>query len=65
MHIKRNVEYTQAYGCQLCVHIGSVAVMFGKRDGAGRRLELFTPRHLFRYSPGLKRSNVLAFKEKV
>lgn len=62
MTIKRNVEYTQAYGCQFCLHIGSIAFMFGKRDGSGRRLELFTPRHCFRYSSGVSRSKTIEFK---
>lgn len=48
--IKTNVEYTQAGGCYLCLHVGSVAVFFGRRDKPGRRLELLTPPHGFRYS---------------
>lgn len=54
--IVTNVLSTQAYGCQFCLHIGSVALMFGRRDCHARRLELFTPLHRFRYSSGKKRA---------
>jgi len=52
MHMKTDVLYTQAGNCQLCIQIGSTAFYFGKRKGVGRRLELFTPRRLFRWSWG-------------
>lgn len=51
MEIIRDVAYTQARGCRFCLHIGSVAIMFGRvANGRGPRLELFTQRHWFRWS---------------
>lgn len=52
MTIKRDVAYTQAWGCRLCLHVGSVAMYFGRHAGAGARLELLTPLHWFRWSRG-------------
>ena len=53
IEVKRNVEYLQAFGCRLCIHIGTVAVLFGRKsNGRGPRVELFTPRHWFRWSKG-------------
>lgn len=51
--IQSNVAYTQAYGVLFCLHIGSIALMFGRRkNGRGPRLELFTPNRWFRWSSG-------------
>lgn len=50
LHIKRDVLYTQAYGCWLCLHVGSTAVFIGRRKGNAVRLELFTPLHKWRLS---------------
>lgn len=48
-----NVEYTQAWGCRLCVHIGGLALYFGrKKNGRGPRIEIMTTLHWFRYSHG-------------
>ena len=30
--LRTGVEYTQAYGCWLCLHIWTVAVYFGSRN---------------------------------
>ena len=55
VEIVRDVEYTQAYGVRFCLHIGTVAFMFGRAtNGSGPRLELLTPRHWFRWSKGYK-----------
>lgn len=48
IHIKRNVASTQAYGAWLCLHIGTVAIFLGSRNGHALRIELFTPFHRFR-----------------
>lgn len=48
--IKRDVMYTQAYGCWLCLHVGATAIFLGRREGNGARLELFTPLHRIRLS---------------
>jgi hypothetical protein len=54
VEVKRNVGYTQAKGTWFCLHVGSVAVYLGKHPprgwASGRRLELFTDCHRFRYS---------------
>lgn len=50
VHIKRDVMYTQAYGCWLCLQVGSTAIFLGRRDGYALRLELFTPLHKWRLS---------------
>ncbi len=53
MQILTNVAYLQAYGCRLCIHIGSTAFLFGKKEkGRGPRIEIWTPYHWFRYSRG-------------
>lgn len=57
MEIDRNVEYAQAANCVLCIHIGTTAVFLGTGAGGfGGRLELFTPRHRFRWRPRIKGS---------
>lgn len=51
--IKRDVAYTQAYGCRFCLHVGGTAIFIGrKKNGRGPRLELFTDLHRFRWSRG-------------
>jgi hypothetical protein len=51
MKIKRDVIYTQAFGCRLCLHIGTIAVYCGRcGSGRGTRLEICTPRHWFRWT---------------
>jgi hypothetical protein len=52
MKIKTNVYSTQAYGYLLCIQIGSVAFLIGKRKNksCGCRIELFTPAKIFRIS---------------
>ncbi len=58
MEIMRDVEYTQALGCRFCLQIGSTAYLFGTvRNGRGPRLELFTPRHKFRWSRGYRKAS--------
>ncbi len=52
MEIRTNVAYTQAYGCRFCLHVGSVALYFGRRRGYGTRLEICTPCRWFRWSKG-------------
>ena len=53
MTLYTNVEYMQAANCRFCLHVGTIALVIGlKPNGYGRRLELFTPRHMFRYSSG-------------
>lgn len=55
IQIRHNVEYTQAYGCRFCLHIGATAIYFGSGvKGAGPRLEICTPLHWFRWSRGFK-----------
>jgi hypothetical protein len=53
IEIQRNTVLTQAANCHLCLHIGEVAIYFGKRNGQGYglRVELFTPCQRFRISP--------------
>ena len=49
------VEYTQAYGVLLCVHIGQYALYFGSGvKGRGPRIEICTPMRWFRYSRGYR-----------
>lgn len=43
--------YTQAKGCDLCIHVGTVAFFFGDGSKPVGRLEVLTPFHLFRWSP--------------
>ena len=51
LSIKTNVASLQAYGCKVCLHIGSVAFIIGQRKGDCLfRLELFTPLHRWRIS---------------
>lgn len=53
LEIERGVSYTQAFGCWFCLHVGTIAMYFGRRaNGRGPRLELFTPCRWFRWSPG-------------
>lgn len=53
--VRSAVAYTQAFGCRLCLHVGSIAFFFGrKRDGRGPRIEVLTPLHKFRYSRGYR-----------
>lgn len=52
MHVQKDVEYTQAYGCRFCLHVGSTAYLFGRKKGSPVRLEIMTPRHWFRLSLG-------------
>jgi hypothetical protein len=55
IEVRRNVAYTQGYGCRFCLHVGSVAFFFGRvRGGAGPRLEVLTPRRWFRWSSGYR-----------
>lgn len=51
---KTNVAYTQARNCLACLHVGSVAIYLlpGSGYDSAHRLELFTPRQRFRFSPG-------------
>jgi hypothetical protein len=50
--LQRNVAYTQAKGTLACFHVGSIAIYFGDTGNqvCRYRLELFTPRHRFRFS---------------
>jgi len=50
MRIKTGVVYTQAKNCSFCLHIGTIAMMFGKGKWFKKRLEMFTPQQLFRWS---------------
>lgn len=53
MSVIRDCDYTQAYGCRLCIHIGSTAYLFGSGvKGRGPRIEICTPRNWFRFSWG-------------
>ena len=53
VEVKCNVAYTASYGCWFCLHVGSVAVYFGRDiKGSGPRLEIMTPRRWFRWSKG-------------
>lgn len=53
LSVDSGVYYTQAHGCRFCLHIGTIALYFGRRrNGRGPRLELFTPKRWFRWSPG-------------
>jgi hypothetical protein len=55
IQIQTNVAYTQAYGVWFCLHIGSVAIFFGRGiKGRGPRLELCTPWRWFRWSRGYR-----------
>lgn len=50
LEIKTNVYSTQAKNCLFCIHIGTVAIFFGKgKREIGKRLELFTPSRKFRW----------------
>jgi len=49
--IKTNVASLQAKNCIFCLHIGSVALCFGRRKGDCLcRIELFTPLQRWRIS---------------
>lgn len=53
MEIKRDVYSLQAYGCRFCLHIGSIALLFGRMEnGRGPRVEICTPARWFRWSWG-------------
>lgn len=55
MTVIRDVEYLTAYGCRFCLHLFSTAYLFGSGvKGRGPRLEICTPRHWFRFSPGFQ-----------
>lgn len=56
IQIIRDVAYTQAFGCRFCLHVGSIAVLFGTvSNGRGPRLEIMTPYRWFRWSRGYRR----------
>lgn len=56
IHIQTNVASTQAYGCAFCLHVGSIAILFGRKNhGRGPRLEIVTPLHWLRWSRGYER----------
>ncbi len=59
VRLEKGIEYTQAKGCY-CVHIGTWAFMFG--DKQGWRIELFTPLHLFRFSPSISKKMKLRIR---
>ena len=48
--IRRNVEFTQAWGCWLALHVGTTVMFIGHRNGSSLRIELLTPLHAFRVS---------------
>jgi hypothetical protein len=48
VQIKKDVLYAQAKNCSLCLHIGTVAFLFGRGKWFHKRIELFTPLHIFR-----------------
>lgn len=52
LKIITNVSSTQGWGCTVCIQIGSIAFLVGKRKNKGClvRVELFTPMRLFRIS---------------
>ena len=50
IHVKRDVLYTQAFGCWFCLQLGSTAIYVGRRNGYAIRLEAFTPLHRWRLS---------------
>lgn len=51
LSVKTNVASLQAANCLFCLHIGSIAFLFGKRKGPCLcRIELFTPLHKWRIS---------------
>jgi hypothetical protein len=54
--IDRGVMSTQTKGCRFCLHVGTVAIFFGKkRYGSGARLEILTPMRKLRFSRGTRR----------
>lgn len=53
--IRTGVEYTQGYGCWLCLHVGSTVFYVGRREGDSLRLELFTPLERFRVAGPINR----------
>ena len=60
--IDGEVASTQATNCVFCLHISSTAIYFQHGDHnlcSGRRLELFTPFHRFRYSSGQPWAGIL------
>jgi hypothetical protein len=64
IRVRTQTEYTQAFGCRFCLHVGSVAFFFGsKPDGSGPRVELFTPLHWFRWSRGYTDARKVAQSE--
>lgn len=53
IRVARHVMYVVPRNCWLCVHVGTTAIYIGDRESTGttpRRLELFTPRHAFRWT---------------
>lgn len=53
--IETDVAYLMAYGCRFCLHVGTVAILFGSGvNGRGPRLEVCTPRHWLRWSRGFR-----------
>lgn len=51
MIIENGVVHTQSKGCSFCLHIGDVAIYFGKGQPniQGAKLMLFTQKYRFRY----------------
>lgn len=55
VQILRDVSLIQAYGCRFCLHVGSIAILFGSvKNGRGPRLEICTLFHWFRWSKGYR-----------
>lgn len=53
IQIMTNIDYAQCYGVRFALHIGTLLVMFGRKEsGRGARLEVFTRYHWFRWSKG-------------
>jgi hypothetical protein len=49
MRIEKNVAYTQAKNCWLCIHVGTKAYYIGRpTKGMMRRIEVATPFRWFR-----------------
>ena len=49
--VQKNVEFTQARNCLFCLHFGTTAIYLGiGLRKLGKKIELFTPIHKFRYS---------------
>jgi hypothetical protein len=55
IQLKTNVAYLQAYGVRFCLHVWTVAILFGSGvKGSGPRLEVCTPSRWFRWSSGYR-----------